>query len=737
MDSSGDHLRVGNGLVAIPSQSIYRLVAVCFIISGFCSLLYQVLWMRLAFAHFGVITPVVSLIVSVFMSGLGIGSLNAGRFARYIKERFGISSISLYAIAEVVVAIGALSVPYLFDAWGRWLLVAGTSTSASFMLYSALAIIVSVFPWCVAMGATMPLMMSFTKGLGAENFGGFSFLYAANVFGAALGASMSALVLIEVFGLRGTGLIGAAGNFLIAAIVVFLLRSSDDNELREGNRLGQSADDIVSIRTPFWAYFTLFVTGFSCVGMEVCWARGFTFDLKTTIYSFASILTTYLLATYLGTYMYRKMKDRKNSIDIKSLLVWMFPFGILSVVFLDPRLYAFHFETLIGIVPFSALLGFVTPGIVDLYAGGDEGIAGRLYSINILGGIIGPLFAGYLLLPLVGIRCSLIILCAPFLIVYLMNDLSRVFSRIVAAVMLFEALFVFRAYDDGSLFPSPNEVHRDYAASVVAFRDKYGAELLVNAIPITSLVVDTKEMAHIPLVLNGHAHNALAICFGMGSTFRSLASWHIHVTAVDLSPSVIRSFAFFHHDAHKILSDRLNTTLADDGRRYLMRTNKNFDVITLDPPPPPEASGSSLLYSSEFYDIIKHRLAPGGILAQWIPRQASVSMMKSATLALTQKFPYVLVFSAGAGVHLIASMTPISLPSVDTFVSRMPIDAKSDLMELEPDKNIHTAIARLYQHQIPVASLLPAAGSRIPALSDDRPYNEYFALRSLHILPSE
>ena len=46
------------------------LIFVCFFISGFCSLLYEVLWTRLAFAHFGIITPVLSLVVSVFMLSL-------------------------------------------------------------------------------------------------------------------------------------------------------------------------------------------------------------------------------------------------------------------------------------------------------------------------------------------------------------------------------------------------------------------------------------------------------------------------------------------------------------------------------------------------------------------------------------------------------------------------------------------------------------------------------------------
>jgi predicted membrane-bound spermidine synthase len=48
----------------------------------------------------------------------------------------------------------------------------------------------------------------------------------------------------------------------------------------------------------------------------------------------------------------------------------------------------------------------------------------------------------------------------------------------------------------------------------------------------------------------------------------------------------------------------------------MLRTNKMFDVIVIDPPPPVEVAGSSLLYSTEFYAVAKRRLRPDGILMQ-------------------------------------------------------------------------------------------------------------------------
>ena len=84
-----------------------------FFCSGFCSLLYQVVWLRLAFSHFGIITPVLSVVISVFMLGLGVGSVVAGRGVETWSGRFRVSPVRLYAIAEFGIGIGAFIVPWL------------------------------------------------------------------------------------------------------------------------------------------------------------------------------------------------------------------------------------------------------------------------------------------------------------------------------------------------------------------------------------------------------------------------------------------------------------------------------------------------------------------------------------------------------------------------------------------------------------------------------------------------
>ena len=710
----------------------YLVVFVCFFISGFSSLLYQVLWTRLAFAHFGVIIPVLSLTVSTFMLGLGLGAMYGGRFVQPISQYLNVSPLLLYAGAEILVAAGAFAVPAIF-AWGSTLLIAaGAMSSVSFLLFSGIFITLALLPWCIAMGATIPLMMGFVRQLDVVKDDGFSLLYVANVLGAASGAALTAIALIEIFGLQGTDMVGAAGNIAIAVLASATAFASGNAPLKAGGGISRP---VRQTSEAFWLKPVLFITGFSSLGMEVCWARDFTLQLKTSIYAFAAILTVYLLSTCVGSSLYKSAKARNSATSFERLAVWLFPLSLLPIYITDPRHFQSVLWTMTSIVPLCGVLGYTTPALIDRFGYGDPATTGRLYAVNIAGGVLGPLVAGYLLLPDAGIRWSIILLALPLAATWFLARGTQAWrdprpAAILLAMFLATALLP-RGYDEGTIYGGAHEVHRDYATSVIAFGSGMNQQLSVNGVRITSLTTITKVMAHLPMALQGTPHSALDICFGMGTTFRALSAWGVDTTAVDLSPAVISSFGYFHGNAAAILANPLDHTVADDGRRFLLRTNRLFDVITIDPPPPVGASGSSLLYSLQFYAVAKRRLAPGGILAQWVPR-TDAATVSSIALSLARSFPYVRVFEEGdnQGFHFIASMTPIPAISAATFVQRMPADAQRDLVEWEPGVTPLQYAAHILAEEIPLSKVLPPPGVNIPPISDDQPYNEYFLLRN-------
>jgi spermidine synthase len=246
---------------------------------------------------------------------------------------------------------------------------------------------------------------------------------------------------------------------------------------------------------------------------------------------------------------------------------------------------------------------------------------------------------------------------------------------------------------------------------------------------MTFLSPTTKVMAHLPLAVNNSAKAGLIICFGMGTTFRAMRSWGIDTTVVELSRAVTESFGYFHADFRDVIADPKAHVVVDDGRRYLLRSTKKFDVITLDPPPPIEAAASSLLYSKEFYDVVKAHLAPGGILQQWYPG-GEASIQYAVARSLRESFPYIVVYRSleDWGYHLLASSSPIEDITPEAFIARLPEAARRDLMEWNSDISIATMADDVLSRRTDMAKLLPP-GSKTVEVTDDLPYNEYFFLR--------
>jgi spermidine synthase len=732
--AAGERSDIGRSVEIDSRTRIF--LALLFFFSGFCSLLYQIVWLRIAFARFGVITPVLSVVLSVFMSGLGIGSVLGGQVAQRWSRRLKISSAYLYGIAELIIGIGAFVAPLLFRQGEHYLLMTGEASSTGYMALSAIFIVVAILPWCVMMGATFPLMMAFVRQIDPTSRNSFSFLYSANVMGAMVGTSVTALVLVELFGFHGTYVVAAICNFLIAAASLILARlypytGDRPTELREPVYAPAAVRSLESKR---WLEMVLFTTGFTSLAMEVIWTRASTLVLKTTIYSFAAILTTYLLSTWIGSYIYRRGLLSGLSLSTERLLGVLCIFCLIPVVLNDPRINDNVILTLQSIAPFCLALGYLTPRLIDEYSQGSPAVAGKAYSVNIAGGVLGPLVAAYILLPTIGVRAGLLVLCAPIFLLFawatshaLVSSWGRI--KIVAptvALLLF-SIFVSRSYEDGVLYNGPQETHRDHVASVTAYGVGMSKKLMVNGISITNLTPITKVMAHLPLAVNNHANSGLVICFGMGTTFRAMHSWGINTMAAELAGSVPASFGFFFADSQEITADPKANIIIDDGRRYLVRSNKTFDIITIDPPPPVEAAASSLLYSKEFYEVVKTHLAPNGLLQQWFPGGDDTTL-SAVTRSLRQSFPYVVAFKSieDWGYHFLASMTPIEEITPTQFVERLPESAKRDLMEWNSNITIEKMAENILSRRIDIENLL---GHSDAVVTDDRPYNEYFVLR--------
>ncbi len=705
----------------------------------------------MAFASFGIITPVLSVVLSVFMLGLAVGSWVGGRCVSSLVKKTGFSAAFFYAGAELIIGLGAFIVPKLFAVGEHILLTSGEADSFRYLSLSALVLVASILPWCVCMGATYPFMMAYIRERDSRNAESFSFLYLANVFGAMSGTFLTAVVLIEVLGFHHTLWLAAGGNFIIAFISVCLGWEQHQSAGLDGKK---SAPATLAMPPRFGTVrgrmlkWILFSTGFIAMAMEVVWTRAFIPVLTTQVYSFAMIIFTYLGATFIGSWRYRRDLRRSCPISTGKLIAVLAITAFLPVLVNDSRIVAaiwlgvrntFSVIVLLAsICPVCALLGYLTPSLIDEYAAGQPTKAGQAYAINVLGCILGPLFAGYILLPHLSERHALILLGLPFFISYFF--LCHAQSRrqqlgwgVLAAVVLAASVFLVRDFE-GTLIRSQTNtiVRRDYTATVISMEADGGKWLLVNGIGMTALTPITKFMVHLPLAFHkGKPESALVICFGMGTTYRSALSWNIDTTVVELVPSVTKAFGFYHADAARAVNDPNGHMIIDDGRRYLNRTDKKFDVIVVDPPPPVEAAGSSLLFSKEFYDLAKQHLKPGGILQMWFLGNNEEVTAQAALRSIYESFPYVRCFPSveGAGVHMLASMEPIEQFDAGQLAARMPESARQDLLEWNVSKDAPAYLGRVLTNEYPVAVILnPDAELQV---TDDKPFNEYFLLRRL------
>ena len=602
------------------------------------------------------------------------------------------------------------------------------------------------------MGATFPWMMAYVRERDSQNAESFSFLYLANVLGAMSGTFLTAIMLVEVFGFHHTLGLAATGNFIIAAIGCGLgwrQRVSVSPGTPETQRSETSkALSLPSHRPNRLIKWILFSTGFSAMAMEVVWTRAFTPVLKTQVYSFAFIVFTYLGATFWGSLWYRHHLRKHSPCRMATLLALLVVAALLPGVVCDPRIVPMSYGytlyvnfaviTLASIVPFCAILGYLTPSLIDEYAGGHPGLAGEAYAINVLGCILGPLFACYVLLPWMSERSALLILSLPFGGFYFLTWRALPFElRMVsgwgASLLTICSLFFSNSFQDLLASHSNQiEVRRDYAASVISADPEGSKVLLVNGIGMTILTPNTKFMVHLPLAFHKDPpQSALIICFGMGTSYRSALSWNIDTTAVELVPSVTKAFGFYHADAAQVLSNPKGHIVIDDGRRFLARVREKYDVIVIDPPPPVETAGSSLLYSTEFYRLAKQHLRPHGILQVWSPPGAELPSIQAIARSVYESFPYIRCFGSidPGGIHILASLDPIEPCTAKELAARLPADAKKDLLEWSPSPDLTDYFGLVLANELDIkACLNPNPEIRI---TDDRPYNEYFLLRKM------
>ena len=688
------------------------LVGTLFCLSGAAALVYRVAWQRVLALHTGVGVYSVAIIVAAFMLGLGLGSAWGGALSARISARK-----ALVAFALLELGIGA------FAACSCWLYYDVLYRRAAWLYQSlwaaAPAHVLALLLPTTLMGMSLPFLVRAIVREGETKSGTIGYLYAINVVGAALGSLLTPWALLRLFGIEGAVLAAAAANAAtgIGALGLRALfpppddtpapvaRETDEAKAWDGRPLG-----------PLLLLYAL--SGFCSLSLEIVWFRIVDVAVKSTAFTFGTVLAIYLLGLAAGTFagiaLLPRVKDPlwafllsqcgllAYSAAAVTLLVWLppelpilrwlhaywpnyegFQLGLQWDAGALVRLYLVLPAALYA-VP-TALMGLSFVALQHAVQD-DTRLAGRkvgsLQAANIAGGVAGSLGVGLVLLTWLGSSGTLRLLTAAGLVfagIGIKHYGKRsAFGPAAICLALLAALLPGGERVWRRLHGSPDGIVDEDATSVVALTSGRGRhQMMVNGRGISWLPFGGVHsvIGAAPAVVHGEPREVAIIGLGSGDTAwaagcrqetRSVAVFEISAP----QPRVLRAFLAERprEDLRRLLEDpRVQIRIAD-GRNALERGQARYDLIEADPLPPGGA-GSGNLYSIEFFSGCARRLKQGGVMCTWAPTPRVYATFCRA-------FPHVLEFTHGEFQYLIGSSEP--LPArLEDWLARLRSEAVS------------------------------------------------------------
>ena len=452
------------------------------------------------------------------------------------------------------------------------------------------------------------------------------------------------------------------------------------------------------------------IAGGLALGYEVIWSQAIVQFLSTRAYAFALVLATYLLGLTLGSAVMSGWSDRLRQpwlvfggliagaglcalasftvVDVWLLQaqhqagVWAFS---LTHSRMAMKLARFALATGVFVLPPTLLLGAAYPVAMRLVARAEQvgTDAGLVTALNTLGGIIGTVVTGFVLVPQIGLVYSLVLLTSVAVIlgtIAIAQAQAGAIGKGMITILGVGAIGL-AALTPGDNFaqllvlqhPGRLLFYQESVGNTVAVIEqptRHGAfhRLYIQGVSNTGDVFPSlrymRLQALLPLIVhNGEPRAAMVVGLGSGITSGSLLAYpdlDERITYELLSPVVAAASSF---DGNlDVTHDRRATIRVSDGRHELLRTQKKFDLITLEPPPP-AAAGVVNLYSRDFYELAQAKLAPHGLLAQWWPLATQNDAdSRSLVRSLLDVFPYVTLWSTEFHeMMLIGSHQPLAL----------------------------------------------------------------------------
>lgn len=637
-------MSVEKSAAAKPTAGRQPWIYLLFFCSGFPALVYQIVWERALFSIYGINIQSVTIIVSAFMLGLGLGSLAGGAFSRSRR----VPLIVLFALAELGTgAFGFFSL-YLFHRLAD-VTVRMSPVSIALITFSMVLVPTTL------MGATLPILVEHlvrcTTNVGVSVGG----LYFVNTLGSGAACFLSAGRLMRDLGQSGSVRFAAAINTSVAVgALIYSFRtqskSRDAGVLAESESISNDTTDCLPFAV---ALVCAAFCGFAALSYEIIWYRLLAFALSDTASAFASLLGAYLFGLALGSrFVERYCRSHNSGTAIGKLSSVFFAGGALAFLVGPLSALAMRLGTpselqrdwpedlvmLILVCLAAAFFGAAFPLIAHASIGLKWQVGASLsylYAANIVGSTVGTLVVGLVLMDhfsLFQISLALLVGNLAFAVVLARRGdardvrrrvVTRVYSILATCVLVFASRPIFQSIYSRLLFKDTypglhfEQVVESRSGVVGVTPDGtvfgggvYDGRFNVDLLHDTNIIIRPYALS----ALHPAPRHVLMIGLGSGSWAQVIAN-HPQVeglTVVEINPGYLQIIPQ-HPQVASVLQNRKVHIIIDDGRRWLQRNPaEKFDAIVMNTSFYWRNHSSNLL-SVEFLRIARGHLRPGGV----------------------------------------------------------------------------------------------------------------------------
>ena len=703
-----------------PPKIFYYLILFIFFLSGFSGLIYESIWSRYLGLLLGHAAYAQTLVIILFMGGMGAGAWLVSRYTHRLTNLF-----LIYALIECIIGFCGITFHYLYTGGTEFMyhsVLPTLDSPFSISLVKWITAAALIVPQTILLGATFPLMAGgFLRYFNLREGKSLSLLYFVNSIGAALGILIGGFFLVDHLGLPGTIFTAGCINFFIALIVFLVVLKS--RSFTNTNQQVAVIPEIEKNPENNALFRVLMVcsclTGVASFIYEIGWIRMLSMVLGSSTHSFELMLSTFILGIAIGSLCIKSKIDSLQSplrtLALIQLVMGFFAsfsilaygnmfdimsFFIQSLATTESGYYLFNFFcyvlAAVFMLPATICAGMTLPLITKMLFTTKqfgESAIGKVYAINTLGSVVGVILAVQLLMPLFGLKvlilCGAIvdILLALFLMKYVVGTNYKTINKIFYAIgscSVLLVLFLFSSYEldsskmssgvfrHGALSGDKESIfHKDgKTASIDVYTFDNILTLATNGKPDASITLkhdqgisdDITEvlLGAIPLAIKGDIKTAAVI--GMGSGVTSHVLLHDSniqsLEVIEIEDAIIDAAKLFGPRSSNNFTDNRCEIHIEDAKTFFVNQQKKYDLIFSEPSNP-WVSGVSSLFSKEFYQLTKQHLTEKGVFAQWLQLyEINDELVVSVLKALSSAFPHYDIFFAGKGnLLIIAKLT--------------------------------------------------------------------------------